>query len=476
MHFEDLRLDEPLLRAVRSAGYETPTPIQAQAIPHILAGKDVLGCAQTGTGKTAAFALPILHRLSQRSAEATGKRRGVRTLVLSPTRELAQQIHDSFRTYGRFTKLRQTAIFGGVNQNPQVRAVRNGAEILIATPGRLLDLMNQRLVNITGTEILVLDEADRMLDMGFLPDLRRIFAQVPNKRQSLLFSATMPAPIRKLAGDILHNPVSVEVTPVSSATPLVDHWVHHVEKPNKPTLLLSLLEKTQHTRALVFTRTKHGADKVVRNLTRAGVPAAALHGNKSQGARTKALREFRSAQTRVLVATDIAARGLDVDDISHVINYDLTPEPETYVHRIGRTGRAGASGTAVSFCSAEEHDNLRAIERLICKPLQRADGGPANANPPAARRGERSAQAKKPRASALGKSAARAKSKFAAQTDRAGCGESRRPEFGPIRVGVRAIEPNNGPMRCPRLGHACLIGRQPPDDSPSLQRVPMPSG
>jgi ATP-dependent RNA helicase RhlE len=372
MSFEDLRLAEPLLRAVRTAGYAQPTPIQVQAIPHVLAGQDVLGCAQTGTGKTAAFALPILQRLGKRSAQSTASKNGIRTLVLCPTRELAQQIHDSFRTYGRYTNVRQTVVFGGVNQSPQVRALRTGLEVLIATPGRLLDLMNQGLASVAGTEILVLDEADRMLDMGFLPDLRRILAHVPRQRQTLLFSATMPPSIRKLAGDILHDPVPVQVERVSSAAPSVDHWVHHVEKPQKPTLLLRLLAKTPHSRALVFTRTKHGADKVVRQLVKAGVPAAALHGNKSQGARTRALREFRSAQTPVLVATDIAARGLDVDDISHVINYDLTHEPETYVHRIGRTGRAGATGTAVSFCTSQEHDELRAIERLIRSPLQRA--------------------------------------------------------------------------------------------------------
>ncbi len=372
MQFEDLRLVEPLLRAVRTARYVHPTPIQAQAIPLVLAGRDVLGCAQTGTGKTAAFALPILQQLSDRSARAARPAGRVRALVLCPTRELAQQIYESFRTYGRHTGVRQTVVFGGVNQGPQARALRAGVDILIATPGRLLDLMGQGLANIASTEILVLDEADRMLDMGFLPDLRRILTQVPRQRQTLLFSATMPPPIRKLAGDILHDPVPVQVARVSSPAPSVAHWVYHVEKPDKPTLLVRLLTQTPHTRALVFTRTKHGADKVVKRLVKAGVPAAALHGNKSQGARTRALGEFRSAQTPVLVATDIAARGLDVDDISHVINYDLTPEPETYVHRIGRTGRMGAVGTAMSFCTSQDKDNLRAIERLIREPLRRA--------------------------------------------------------------------------------------------------------
>ncbi len=370
MRFEDLRLTEPLLRAVRGERYVHPTPIQAHAIPLVLAGRDVLGCAQTGTGKTAAFALPILQQLDKRSAGAKAPAGRIRVLVLCPTRELAQQILESFRTYGRHTNVRQTVIFGGVKQGPQVRALRAGVDVLIATPGRLLDLMGQGLVSIKSTEILVLDEADRMLDMGFLPDLRRILADVPRKRQTLLFSATMPPPIRKLAGDILHDPTPVQVSRVSSAAPSVSHSVYHVEKPDKPALLAHLLIETPYTRALVFSRTKHGADKVVKKLGRAGVRAAALHGNKSQGARTRALAEFKSGKTPVLIATDIAARGLDVEDISHVINYDLTPEPETYVHRIGRTGRAGATGIALSFCTSEQHADLRAIERLIREPLQ----------------------------------------------------------------------------------------------------------
>ena len=386
MRFEDLRLIEPLLRAVRTERYDHPTPIQAEAIPLILAGRDVLGCAQTGTGKTAAFALPILQQLGKRSAGAKAPAGRIRVLVLCPTRELAQQIFESFRTYGRHTNVRQAVIFGGVNQNPQVRALRAGVDVLIATPGRLLDLMGQGLVSIKSTEILVLDEADRMLDMGFLPDLRRILTDVPRKRQTLLFSATMPALIRKLAGDILHDAVPVQVSRVSSPAPSVTHSVYHVEKTDKPALLAHLLTQTPYTRALVFSRTKHGADKVVKKLERAGVPAAALHGNKSQGARTRALAEFKSGKTPVLIATDIAARGLDVEDISHVINYDLTPEPETYVHRIGRTGRAGASGIAISFCTSEQHADLRAIERLIREPLQRETDPLGNgASPPAPR-------------------------------------------------------------------------------------------
>ncbi|MCH7701883.1 MAG: DEAD/DEAH box helicase [Planctomycetes bacterium] len=370
MQFDDLRLTEPLLRAVRTARYVQPTPIQADAIPLVLAGRDVLGCAQTGTGKTAAFALPIIQRLSDRSGRATKPAGGVRALVLCPTRELAQQIFESFRTYGQFTGIRQAVVFGGVKQGPQVRALRAGVDVLIATPGRLLDLMGQRVANVRDTEILVLDEADRMLDMGFLPDLRRILAHLPGQRQTLLFSATMPAPIRTLAGDILSDPASVQVDRVSSPAPSVTHSVYHVEKSEKPTLLAHLLAQAQYTRALVFTRTKHGADKVVKKLVNAGVPAAAIHGNKSQNARTRALAEFKSAKTPVLIATDIAARGLDVEGISHVINYDLTHEPETYVHRIGRTGRAGATGIAVSFCTSQERGLLRDIERLLREPLE----------------------------------------------------------------------------------------------------------
>ena len=376
MQFEDLRLSDPFRRALREADYRHPTPIQAAAIPHVLAGRDVLGSAQTGTGKTAAFALPILQRLSERSARASGRPEAARALILCPTRELAQQIYDSFRTYGRYCKLAYGVVFGGVGQNPQARKLRGGVDVLVATPGRLLDLLNQGLVNLSVVEILVLDEADRMLDMGFLPDVQRILARLPQKRQTLLFSATMPTAIRDLAGKILHDPVPVEVARVSSPVPTVDHWVHHVEKVGKPTLLVELLGQTPRTRTLVFTRTKHGADKVVVQLLRAGIPAAALHGNKSQGARTRALTEFKSARTAVLVATDIAARGLDVKDISHVINYDMTPDPETYVHRIGRAGRAGATGTAVSFCTSDERGDLRSIERLLQQPLQRADGSP----------------------------------------------------------------------------------------------------
>ena len=387
MRFEDLRLNRPLLDAVRTAGYEIPTPIQTEAIPLILEGRDVLACAQTGTGKTAAFALPILQRLDHApsATQSQGSRRRgtrkIRCLVLAPTRELAQQISDSFATYGRFCNMKQTVVYGGVNKHAQTRTLRAGVDILVATPGRLLDHMSDGTIVLDAVEVLVLDEADRMLDMGFLPDIRRILAKVPRQRQTLLLSATMPKPIRELSRDILKNSVSVEVARVSAPAEAIEHFAYRVEKKEKSTLLCAVLENTPFTRALVFTRTKHGADKVVRNLTKAGIEAAAIHGNKSQNARTRALAAFRSGKTAVLVATDIAARGLDIQDISHVINYDLTTEPETYVHRIGRTGRAGASGTALSFVSSEDRDSLRDIERLIHAELRPAGDLPGYVAP-----------------------------------------------------------------------------------------------
>ena len=383
MRFEGLGLHEPLLRAIRTAGYTNTTPIQAVAIPHVLDGKDVLGCAQTGTGKTAAFALPILQRLCRGTSRRNRRARHVRSLVLAPTRELAQQIHDSFSTYGRHMANRTAAIFGGVNQKPQVRAIKDGVDVLVATPGRLLDLIGQGLVSLDKIEILVLDEADRMLDMGFLPDIRRILALVPAERQTLMFSATMPAPIRELAQDMLNEPARIQVAPRHSApAPMVDHWVYHVEKPSKTDLLTKFLGDTPYSRVLVFTRTKHGADKVSRQLNRAGLDSAALHGNKSQAARIRALEGFRSAKTPILVATDIAARGLDIQDISHVVNYDLTHEPETYIHRIGRTGRAGECGVAVSFCTNSDRGNLRAIEKLLRIELGKAPDPPGYTSPP----------------------------------------------------------------------------------------------
>jgi ATP-dependent RNA helicase RhlE len=362
MQFDELQLIDPLLRAVRAEGYTQPSPIQFQAIPYVLAGRDLLGCAQTGTGKTAAFALPILQRLA---AYKTQNARHLRALVLSPTRELASQIGESFETYGRFVPVRQVTIYGGVNQKPQVEGLRRGADILVATPGRLLDLIGQGYIRLDRLEVLVLDEADRMLDMGFIHDVRRIIATLPSRRQTLLFSATMPDEIQSLADSILNDPVHVAVTPVASTVDTVRQSVYFVEKPHKSALLEHLLRDSSMKRVLVFTRTKHGANKVARLLERASIAAEAIHGNKSQSARERALANFKAGTTRVLVATDIAARGIDVDDITHVINFDLPNEPESYVHRIGRTARAGASGFAYSLCAADERAFLVDIERLI---------------------------------------------------------------------------------------------------------------
>jgi ATP-dependent RNA helicase RhlE len=380
MRFTELGLIEPIVRAVAAEGYETPTPIQSQAIPSILEGKDMLGCAQTGTGKTGAFALPILQRLAKAKKAAQGAKAGKqgrsgprekrpRALVLCPTRELATQIFESFRTYGRFLSVRQTAIFGGVGQGNQVRQLRAGVDVVVATPGRLLDLLGQGCINLGAVETLVLDEADRMLDMGFIGDIRKIAQCLPEDRQTLLFSATMPREIRSLADSLLEDPVSVSVTPVASTVDAISQTVYHVDKRNKPILLERLLSRDDMERTLVFSRTKYGADRMVRGLRRAGIHADAIHGDKSQGARTRALAGFKAGRTPVLIATDIASRGIDVEEITHVINFDLPNEPESYVHRIGRTARAGASGVAISFCDREEMSYLRAIERLIDKKI-----------------------------------------------------------------------------------------------------------
>jgi ATP-dependent RNA helicase RhlE len=372
MPFKKLRLIQPLLRAVQSQGYTIPTEIQVQAIPHVLEGKDLMGCAQTGTGKTAAFALPIIQRLYEApavNAGVPGHPRPIRALILTPTRELAAQIGESFAAYGQHTGLRHTVIFGGVKQGPQTHALHRGVDILVATPGRLLDLLNQRLLSLQGVQILVLDEADRMLDMGFIHDIRRVLAVMPTRRQTLMFSATMPREIKALANTLLTNPVFVKVAAESPAADTVKQVLYYVDHQSKPALLEHLLQDGAISRALVFTRTKHGADKVVRRLQRGDILAEAIHSNKSQNARLRALANFKAGKTRVLVASDIAARGLDVDDISHVINYDLPNVAETYVHRIGRTGRAGALGQAISFCSEEQRDDLREIERLLGKAI-----------------------------------------------------------------------------------------------------------
>ncbi|NDU98072.1 DEAD/DEAH box helicase [Spirosoma terrae] len=369
MQFSDLSLIDPILKALAEEGYSTPTPIQQQAIPILLNQRDLLGCAQTGTGKTAAFAIPILQLLSEDKYKNPRAPRRIKALILTPTRELAIQIDDSFKAYGRHLDLRHTVIFGGVSQHGQVNTLKSGIDILTATPGRLLDLMSQGLVSLRDIQFFVLDEADRMLDMGFIHDVKKVIARLPERRQSLFFSATMPPDVAKLADTILNTPAKVEVTPVSSTADTIQQAVYFVDKDNKRKLLVHILNDEQIESALVFARTKHGADKVAKDLMKAGIQAEAIHGNKSQNARQRALSNFKSRQTRVLVATDIAARGIDVDELSHVINYELPNVPETYVHRIGRTGRAGNNGIALSFCDAEETAFLKDIHKLIGKQV-----------------------------------------------------------------------------------------------------------
>ncbi len=364
MTFENLNLIQPILKALQSEGYTTPTPVQEKAIPLILQKKDIIGCAQTGTGKTAAFAIPILQLLSEKNTQPQRGKKPIRSLILTPTRELAIQIGESFATYGRHTSLKCKVIYGGVNQHSQVEALQAGYDVLVATPGRLLDLINQRYVNLSKVEFFVLDEADRMLDMGFVHDVKKVITQLPSRKQSLFFSATMPPAIVQLADSFLINPAKVEITPSSTTVESIDQRVYFVDKRNKRHLLNDLLKGDEINRALVFTRTKHGADRVARDLTKAGVKSQAIHGNKSQNARQMALGNFKSNITRVLVATDIAARGIDIDDLSHVINFDLPNIPESYVHRIGRTGRAGENGTAIAFCDAEEKAYLKDIQKL----------------------------------------------------------------------------------------------------------------
>ncbi|MEM9351946.1 MAG: DEAD/DEAH box helicase [Planctomycetota bacterium] len=391
MQFSELGLAEQFLRATEALGYETATPIQAEAIPVVLAGRDLIGCAQTGTGKTAAFTLPMLDRLMQtlppkpkrpegepkheqrnkrRPKGSQPKPRPIRALVLAPTRELAAQIQESLEKYGKYTPLRQTVVFGGVSQFHQVKALRHGVDALVATPGRLLDLRDQGYIDLSNVEILVFDEADQMLDMGFLPALKQIVAAVPTERQTLMFSATMPEEIRQLAQRWLKNPESVAVAPVATPAERITQTVHLVDKKRKPDLLSHFLTEQPRGRTLVFSRTKHGADKIVRRLKKSGVEAAAIHGNKSQGARNKALARFKGKNPPVLVATDIAARGLDIRDVAHVVNFDLPETPETYVHRIGRTARAGAEGAAVSFCAGDERGLLKQIERLMKRAIE----------------------------------------------------------------------------------------------------------
>lgn len=374
MTFQSFGLSEPIMRAVASKGYSTPTPVQLQAIPPVLEGADLFVCAPTGTGKTAAFALPILHRLQQNQQGKNAANRFIRALVLAPTRELALQISQSFQVYGRHTGIRSTVVFGGVSQHPQVRSLQQGVAVLVATPGRLLDLVNQGFVDLSRVEILVLDEADRMLDMGFVPDVRRVIARLRSDRQTLLFSATLPEAVEELASSILRDPQRISVVPTEDVSQLIDQSVYFVSREHKAKVLTKFLSNCDLTRALVFTRTRRGADRVVKHLSQAGFRAAALHGDKSQSVRQRTLADFRSNHTPILVATDVAARGIDVIGISHVLNYDMPQEAETYVHRIGRTGRAGVKGCAISFCDQEERLQLKAIQRLIRKTLPEGDG------------------------------------------------------------------------------------------------------
>ena len=424
MTFNELNLSAPVLRAVAQAGYESPSPIQAAAIPPVLAGRDLMGCAQTGTGKTAAFALPMLDRLT---ASAPRKKGAIRALILTPTRELALQIGESFEAYGKYLTLRSTVIFGGVGQAPQVAALKKGVDILIACPGRLNDLVGQGLLDLSNIEIFVLDEADRMLDMGFVHDVKKVIAKLPRQRQNLMFSATMPKEIEQLAAGILYDPAFVKVDPVSSTVDRIQQSLYFVEKGNKKFLLPWLIKnlKPEVVNALVFSRTKHGADKIAKDLNKQGIPAAAIHGNKSQTARVTALEDFKAGKTRVLVATDIAARGIDISELSHVFNYDLPEVPETYVHRIGRTARAGADGTAVSFCAPEEKEYLAGIEKLNRRQIPVVSGhpwdgvpAPVKAAPPV--RGKKpKAEAEQPEKPAKAEKAAKAEKPAAPKKEKA---------------------------------------------------------
>jgi ATP-dependent RNA helicase RhlE len=375
MSFEKIKLSKPIQKALIAEGYKTPTPIQKRAIPIVLDGKDLLGCAQTGTGKTAAFALPILEKLSANSNKGF-QRRYIRSLIVTPTRELAIQISDSFKAYGKYTGLKTAVVFGGVSQKLQTDRLKKGVDILIATPGRLLDLINQNYIILNRIEMFVLDEADRMLDMGFIHDVKKVIEQLPAKRQSLFFSATMPPEIVKLARTILTKPVKVEVTPQSSTVEAIKQSIYYVDKPKKKELLIHLLKDPSISSALIFTRTKHAANNLAKVLNKVRIMSDAIHGNKSQGARQTALKNFKEKKTRVLVATDIAARGIDIDELSHVINFEIPNIAETYVHRIGRTGRAGLGGTALSLCGGEEKAYLSDINKLVSKPIHVVDDHP----------------------------------------------------------------------------------------------------
>jgi ATP-dependent RNA helicase RhlE len=454
--FSDLGLVEALTRAVRDEGYTEPTPIQAQAIPHLLEGRDLLGCARTGTGKTAAFALPMLQRLS--GARTRPASRHARTLVIVPTRELAAQVALSFETYGRGLKLAVAVIYGGVGQGPQVRALARGVDVLVATPGRLVDLMGQGHVKLGAVEVLVLDEADHMLDLGFLPDVRRIVGATPKRRQTLLFSATMPPEIAKLADGLLHEPIKVTVTPVASTAELVEQSVRFVSRGAKTAVLAEVLSKPDVERALVFTRTKRGADRVAKALVKSGISAHAIHGNKSQGQRERTLLGFRDGRTRVLVATDIAARGIDVDGITHVINFELPNVPESYVHRIGRTARAGASGVAISLVDSEEREYLRDIEKLTKQKIG-VVGDPHGDRDGSSRREPALA-----RSQGRGAAGARAPARFGGNYQRGSSGS--RPS-GPRRDDARGHERAHERDGAPARGHGGHAPRSSPSSAPN---------
>lgn len=427
MSFASLGLSAPILESVSKQGYSKPSAIQQEAIPAVLAGKDIMAAAQTGTGKTAGFSLPILERLSKGQRASANQ---VRTLILTPTRELAAQVGDSVKTYGENVPLSSAIVFGGVKINPQMMRLRRGADILVATPGRLLDLYNQNAVRFKQLEILVLDEADRMLDMGFIHDIRKILALLPQQRQTLLFSATFSAPIRQLAKGLLHQPVEISVNPPNSTAKSVEQWIYPVDKKQKPALLTHLIQDNQWQQVLVFTKTKHGANRLSRHLENAGIKAAAIHGNKSQGARTRALAEFKEGKTQILVATDIAARGLDIDQLPQVVNFDLPNVAEDYVHRIGRTGRAGAVGQAVSLVCADEFKQLSDIERLIQKLLERKliDGFEPIHNLPESRLNTRPMRPKKPKKPKLGHRDGQRSGEIASGHQPTSKGKKRRPQ------------------------------------------------
>ena len=476
MNFRDLGLTAPILKALTLEGYTEPTPIQRQAIPPALAGRDVLGCAQTGTGKTCAFAAPILQRLSR----AAPRPRVIRALVLTPTRELAIQIQDSFASYGRNLPLRSAVIFGGVGQQPQADAIRKGLDILVATPGRLLDLQGQGLIDLSHLEIFVLDEADRMLDMGFIHDVKRVLKLLPDKKQTLFFSATMPPEVMGLVDGLLHDYVRVAVDPVSSPVEAIRQSLYYVDKANKTKLLAWLMQERHITSALVFSRTKHGANRIAGDLIKRGITAAAIHGNKSQSARVQALSDFKAGRVRVLAATDIAARGLDIDKLPFVFNYNLPDVPETYVHRIGRTGRAGREGEAVSFCQFDEKDELRAIEKLLGRPIPVVEDHPfpmENFDPPVrdkhgktvnAEDAEAREAAREKRRGPIGSKSPGGMDPLTAAEDPAPSKKKRRKKKKGVLTPVQAAETAPVPAAVPAPAKP---GRTEPDDEPYLPRL-----